>query len=252
VVYGNNNENDEINNVEQAMVATPVVGTYLATITTKTFTENLGSQKASIVITSGGSVTSRDLTSSSSASTSSCSAGEQLITMNLLDRGADGWPSGASYNIRDSFNTLVKSGELGSDASQDFNVPVNFCLPSSDVYSVSLHLPEGNDDAMDVGLEIPQCKVYLSYYQINATLDLSTDVSQCNPCGAEEMPVSLYFTDGVYLNHYGWNRGSTYVLSKVPNGNYSNVDNDEVQLEGSLLYGYVGWIEQCLSAGSYR
>lgn len=250
-IFGNNVQNDETNNVEQAMVETPVVGTYVATILSKTFSENSGSQKVSIIITSGGSVTSRDLETVTASSTSYCSSGQQLVTMNLLDRGADGWPSSTSYEIRDSSDLVFKTGTLGSEASRDFNVPVTFCLPSSEVYTVSLLLPDGNDDAMDVGLEIPQCKVYLSYYQQNATLDLSTDTAQCNPCATDEVSASIYFADSPFLDNYGWNRGSTYSLSKVSGGDFAN-GTDFLQLKGTLLYGYVGWVEQCLSVGSYR
>lgn len=250
-IFGNNIQNDEVNNVEQAMIETPQVGTYVATITSKTFSENSGSQKVSVVITSGGSVTSRTIQSVTAASTAYCSTGEQLITMNLLDRGADGWPSGTTYEIKDSSGSVVKTGSLGSNPSQDFNFPVTFCLAASDVYSVGLLLPDGNDEAMDVGLEIPQCKVYLSYYQQNATLDLSTDTTQCNPCGTDEALVSFFFNDGFLLNHYGWNRGSTYSLSHIYEGDFET-GNETMQLKGTLLYGYVGWVDQCLSVGSYR
>lgn len=251
-IFGNNIQNDELNNVEQAMIQAPVVGTYIATVTSKTFTENAGTQKASIVITSGGSVTSRTVQVVTAASTAYCPTGQQLITMNLLDRGADGWPSGTVYEIRTSANVLFKSGTLGTAASFDFNVPVTFCLPALDIYTVSLLLPSGNTaDAKDVGLEIPGCKVYLSYYKTSATLDLNSNSAMCNPCGITESAVSVYLSDAPLLTHYGWNRDSTYTLSKVEDGNYAG-GLETVVLKGTLLYGYIGWVDVCLAAGSYR
>jgi hypothetical protein len=252
-IYGNNIINDEVNNVEQAVVNSPVLGTYQATITSKTFSENSGSQKVSVVITSGGSVVSRSLVTVTAANTAICPTGEQLITMNLLDRGGDGWPTGASYEIRTLASALFQTGALGSDASQDFNVPVTFCLPASKVYTVNLILPNITifEDVVDVGLEIPQCKTYLSYYQTSATLDLSTDATLCNPCGANAAAVSMYLADGPLLNHYGWNRNSVYTLSEVSGGDYVG-GNETSLLTGTLLYGYVGWVDQCLPTGSYR
>ena len=254
-IYGNNIINDEINNVEQVLVNSPVVGTYKVTITSKTFSENNGFQKASIVLTSGGYVASRTLTSVTAAGTAICPIGEQSVTINLLDRGGDGWPTGTSYELRNVVSNVVwKTGSLGNAPSQDFNVPVTFCLPTSAVYTVSLLLP-GDDDvgeAMDVGLEITQCKVYLSYYQTNATLDLNTDPAACNPCGTNDAAVSMYFADSPLLDHYGWNRNSTYSLSTIRDGDFMDFDNEVFQLTGTLLYGYVGWVEQCLHPGSYR
>jgi hypothetical protein len=174
--------------------------------------------------------------------------------MNLLDRGGNGWPASTTYEIRNATQFLFKTGALGTTASQDFNVPVIFCLPASDIdiYTIVLLLPEGNvNDALDVGLEIPQCRVYLSYYQTSATMALGTNGSMCNPCGVGDVAVSMYFADSPLLSHYGWNRDSFYSLSKVYGGDFAS-GNDTLQLMGTLLYGYVGWVEQCLSSGSYR
>merc|ERR1719498_1582600 len=111
--WGNNVIQDEVNNVEQVTINTPVAGVYTVHVTGKLIVEN-PTQDVSVIITSGGSVTdTTNVASVSDDDLNACAAGEILVSFTMLDNNGDGWGSGNTYEIRlASDNSLVHSNSL--------------------------------------------------------------------------------------------------------------------------------------------
>jgi hypothetical protein len=231
-----------VSQVEQVAIDSPATGTYTVSVTAKVLTES-SSQAVSLVITSGGSVGSKTTSTVSSSFPSNelgCSSGQQMVTINLMDRGGDGWDSGNKYEIREgsSTGTLVQSGTMDGTVGADSYLSEVVCLNEGLIYDVRL-IRDGSQ-SKDMTMDIPQCNVHLSRLSDWATLDLSV-AGTCNPCTTD-------FSLGILLIGpqdpipYGWKDPSSYILE--------NNMNETVGV-GTLATGVMSRHSYCLAAGTY-
>lgn len=202
IYYGNNIAGDDINNVEQVAVYTPTSGTGewiikvqsdnlpesgYSTTTTTTTSPNL--QPFSLIISSGDlTVVESTFTNLTSYNPGSCTNNQQFIQMTLYDNGGDGWGTGNSYEIIEKTSgTIIKSGTMTSDIPNDLMVRESFCLDKGE-YTVNL-IQDG-EGSNEMGLEIGQCYLYLSEYQTNGTLSITSN-SSCNVCSNYLLTMTL-------------------------------------------------------------
>jgi hypothetical protein len=247
VSYGNNRPGDEVNNAEQVLISTPSLGTYTVTLRSKVFTE-VTSQPLSLIITSGGYVHGKVISSSTttfSTNELSCGTGNQMVTLQLLDHGGNGWGSGNSFLIQNeaetvTYYTFTMNGDVGKDSLQE----AAFCLPEGVRYVAKLNQKGSNTKEM--GVTIPQCDVYLSAQLTTRTLDLTT-ASQCNPCSTSSsylLQTTLYGpTKGI---PYGWKDEAKYGLYQQ-----LNASAEVITTLGTLTTGVMNEREFCLPQGVY-
>jgi hypothetical protein len=242
MLYGNNIVGDELNNVEQITVDSPSTSvTYSVIVTSKVFTES-SSQSVSIVITSGGRVTSRmesTVTESSAYDPMKCrDANGVMVTVKMMDRGGDGWGTGNSYQITDSNGAVVHSNTLSGSTSDDILYEDKICLSKNADYDVILIQTGSNTN--DMAISIDACYIYLSQYKTSASISL--DSGECNIC--DDYVLNLYLYGSAYLSIYGWTEGSHYIISKV-------TDSTPVAV-GTLATGVLDKHLICLSDGFYN
>lgn len=222
-------------------IETPDVGTYTVEITAKVLTESVN-QAVSVVITSGGSVTSSALSSVDTSFVTnelSCGSGFQMVTVNLMDRGGDGWGNNNDYEIRDmEDNSLVESGDLNGDVGEDSYLTHSICLEEGKSYDISL-IRDGSS-SKDMTLDIPQCSVHLSKYTESAVLDLTT-AGSCNRCDAFLLEIVLIGPSEPIP--YGWKDDSVYLLQNSSNFTVG---------EGTLATGVLSKHKFCLQNDVYR
>lgn len=230
--WGNNVIQDEVNNVEQVTINTPVAGVYTVHVTGKLIVEN-PTQDVSVIITSGGSVTdTTNVASVSDDDLNACAAGEILVSFTMLDNNGDGWGSGNTYEIRlASDNSLVHSNSLTSVIPNDFYVVDKVCLDEDEDYTVELITSGSNSDQM--GLDVEACGVYLSgAYVTSGALSLSSGT--CNACAGADITVALI--GSFYGIPYGWKSGSHYEVRGL----------GKVLTKGTLTTGVAAFHYLCL------
>jgi hypothetical protein len=253
VFYGNNRPGDEVNNVEQVLIPSPVTGSYSVILRSKVFTE-IVNQPVSLIITSGGgTVTNKVITTTSSSYSNneiSCTSNQQMITLELLDHGGNGWGSGNSFVIQDfatesiTYHTFTMNGDVGKDSYQEVSV----CLTEGMKY-VAKFIQNGSNKK-EMSVTIPQCSVYLFGSDgddvTSQILDLTTS-SVCNPCPSTTkylLHTALYGpTEGI---PYGWKSDSRYSLLQKIDANTS-----VVVTAGTLATGVKSSRDFCLASGVY-
>jgi hypothetical protein len=246
VSYGNNRPGDEVNNVEQVMISTPSTGTYSVVLRSKVFTEVVN-QPVSLIITSGGTVSNKVISTTSSSypkNEISCSSGQQMITLDLLDRGGNGWGSGNSFVIQDAsesttYHTFTMNGDVGKDSSQEQSV----CLTEGVKY-VAKFIQNGSNKK-EMGVTIPQCSVYLSSDVTSQLLDLTTS-SLCNPCPSSKFLLNTALYGPAEGIPYGWKDDSRYTLLQS-----LDVNTTVVITTGTLTTGVKSSRNYCLGSGVY-
>jgi hypothetical protein len=247
VSYGNNRPGDEVNNVEQVLIPSPSLGTYLITLRSKVFTQ-VTSQPVSLVITSAGYVHNKIISSSSSSFSTnelSCASGEQMLTLQLLDNGGNGWGSGNSFIIQNeaetvTYDTFTMNGDVGKDSLQEKSI----CLPEGVKYIAKLN--HKGSRVKEMGVTIPQCGIYLSSQFTTQTIDLTIS-SQCNPCSLitnYQLQTTLYGpTKGIA---YGWKTDAKYSLYQQ-----INETAEFINTLGTLTTGIISTRNFCLTSGVY-
>ncbi|CAE7600443.1 unnamed protein product, partial [Symbiodinium microadriaticum] len=239
--YGNGQAGDEVNNVEQVSVISPVVGTYTVTVTAKVLSES-ATQAVSLVITSGGGVTGKATSVVLSSFTSNelnCPSGEQMLTIHLMDRGGNGWGSDNSYVISvASSGSTVRSGTMDGSVGKDSYLTESFCLSEGIKYKVKLDRSGSN--SKDMTLDIPACSIHLSRYMDEAILDL-TSSGKCNECPYFALDIML-LGPRVPIP-YGWKDDSVYVLQNSSNATVA---------EGTLATGVMSRHTICLKTDEYH
>jgi len=241
VYYGNGVAGDEVNNVEQVSVSSPVSGTYTVSITCKVLSQSI-SQSVSVVITSAGSVTGQTTSVVSSSFVSNelgCSSNEKMVTVYLMDNGGDGWGNGNSFEIVDSTGTTIETASMTGSTNDDSFSVHNFCLDDDETYTARL-LTSGSK-SKEMGVDIPQCSIYLSRWQSEDTLTLNSGT--CNQCTSYNLGVTLVGpTSGV---PYGWKDTSKYIVVDGATGNGTTI------MEGTLVTGILSTRDFCLPNGQY-
>jgi hypothetical protein len=170
-----------------------------------------------------------------------CSDEERYVVLTALDHGGDGWGTGNSFELRDTFdNSLVMSGTLTNEDGQQFRKRIPLCLPAGTTYSVSLIQGGLNTDEM--GLEVSPCNAYLSKYLSSSTFSITSAASSyCGDCGSQfKLQVSLL--GSFYGIPYGWNKNTHYSVWNSVNGN---------SYQGTLVTGMYGLHYYCLSSGTW-
>lgn len=237
VFYGNNIPGDDINNVERVVISQPVIGTYTVKVTAKNFVE-AATQPVSIIISALGTVgapTYTTIPSEDAYNALNCADGQVLVSLDLYDRGGNGWGQGNSYQVLDSKGSVVKSGTMSSNIPYDVYVVDKFCLPTGE-YTVEL--VETGTDTSDMALDVTQCSVHLSQYQLTGKLDLTSD--SCNPCDGYRVQLTLL--GSYYGVPYGWKEGSHYELKS---------SNGKVYAQGTLAAGITLLHSICLVEDTY-
>mmetsp|Transcript_6383 Transcript_6383/g.9629 ORF Transcript_6383/g.9629 Transcript_6383/m.9629 type:complete len:560 (-) Transcript_6383:78-1757(-) len=242
VMYGNGVAGDEINNVEQVSIPQPEPGVYVITATAKVF-PNGEAQLATVIITSAdGTVSNRVVTPvdmDSAYNSLDCPSNQQMLTVRKMDRGADGWGEGNLYTILDTDMNVVANGTMSSSVPGDVIGYDVFCL---DQGSYNVQLVMGGDDSDEMGVDIPQCGIYLSEYQTSAYMDLSS-ASACNVCAGYELDLML--GGSIYGVPYGWKGDSQYSLETYA------LDTDAIELwEGTLVTGITAEHKICITTDS--
>lgn len=217
VYYGNGIAGDDINNVEQVGLLSPATGSgiwkirVVADILPESgdpSVTSFSSQPFSLIV-SAGDLTVVDEGSYSNITSynpHSCSDTQQLIFMTLYDNGGDGWGSGNSYVITDTTSgDVIQTGTMTSAIPNDLMVRSSFCLEFGN-YNVALLQTGAKTNEMS--LEINQCHLYLSEYQPNGTISITSN-TECNICSNYLLTMTL--------------RGSLYgSMSPLPPLFYSN------------------------------
>jgi hypothetical protein len=238
--YGNGVAKDEVNNVEQVAIDSPVVGIYTVEVLGKNFWES-PTQAVSLVITSGGSV-GPALTASVSQSEAygqmTCGANEVMLALRKMDSEGDGWGE-MSFNLKQvSDGAAVLSGTMSDEIPNDILAMEYVCVTKE----VDYYIEMTNLYDAGWGLEIDQCGIYMSdsanstqYFTFNSDGD-------CNVCA--DYSLSLTLVGSLYGIPYGWKDHSMYLLQ-------SDSDDGSVSVAGTLATGMTDEHTYCLPVGVF-
>lgn len=180
----------------------------------KVFTES-ETQKVSLTVTAaeivGTPFTTTDISEDFLDNELSCADGEAMITVILLDNGADGWGEGSSFELRrKSDRSVVWSSSMTREVSKDAYLREVVCVSGGEYDAVMV---QGTDDssAGQMGVEIDECFIHLSATVLSRPLTVSGGA--CNACPDTDTIVTLQLTGSPYSIPYGWKDDTQYVMT---------------------------------------
>lgn len=215
VYFGNGENGDDINNVEQIYILNPIKGVYTVEVLSHTLQSEDEFQKFTLVITSPGYVvldtpTLQDLESINDLNTLNCHDDETEIWITKTDHGGNGWGSGNKFKIEQKYNSSFSIIDtLDSSYKVKFYQKSGYCLQKNKTYSIELISTSENNNPSEMGLHIPSCDLFLDQYTTNDEFFINS-YGQCNFCN--NTLVSLFLWGPLWGTTYGWKDSTSYYI----------------------------------------